>query len=65
MLTDPESVKIHLQRNYLFTLLGATGVKAVRKYVGEIDTWLILFAAKEIKGKTFKKVFKNNECVLS
>jgi len=34
---DPKSVKRYWQLDWILTLLGATGVKAVRKYVGEID----------------------------
>jgi len=31
---DPKSVKRYWQLDWILTLLGATGVKAVRKYVG-------------------------------
>jgi hypothetical protein len=34
---DSKSVKTHLQLDWILTLLGATGVKAVRKYVDEIE----------------------------
>jgi len=34
---DPKSVKRYWQLDWTLTLLGATGVKAVRKYVGEIE----------------------------
>jgi len=36
---DPKSVKRYWQLDWILTLLGATGVKAVRKYVGEIEPW--------------------------
>jgi len=40
---DPKSVKRYWQLDWILTLLGATGVKAVRKYVGEIDPrWRVL-----------------------
>jgi hypothetical protein len=35
---DPKSKKGHLQFDCLFALLGSTGIKAVRKHVGEMDT---------------------------
>ena len=35
---DPKSVKRYWQLDWILMLLGATGVKAVRKYVGEIDS---------------------------
>jgi hypothetical protein len=35
----PKRVRIQSSCQCLFTLLGSTGAKAVRKYVGEIDTW--------------------------
>ncbi len=34
---DPKSVKRYWQLDWILTLLGATAVKAVRKYVGEIE----------------------------
>ncbi len=34
---DPKSVKRYWQLDWILTLLGATGVKAVHKYVGEIE----------------------------
>ncbi len=34
---DPKSVKRYWQLDWVLTLWGATGVKAVRKYVDEID----------------------------
>jgi hypothetical protein len=34
---DPKSVKRYWHRDWILTLLGATGVKAVRKNVGEIE----------------------------
>jgi len=34
---DPKSVKRHWQLDWILMLLGATGVKAVRKYVGETE----------------------------
>ncbi len=34
---DPKSVKRYWQLDWILTLLGATGVKAVRKYVDEIE----------------------------
>ncbi len=34
---DPKSVKRYWQLKLILMLLGATGVKAVRKYVGEIE----------------------------
>ncbi len=34
---DPKSVKRYWQLDWILTLLGATGVKAVSKYVGEIE----------------------------
>jgi len=38
---DPQSVKRYWQLDWILSLLGATGVKAVRKCVGEIEprTW--------------------------
>jgi len=36
---DPKSVKRYWQLDWILTLLGATRVKAVRKYVGEIEPW--------------------------
>jgi len=34
---DHKSVKRYWQLDWILTILGATGVKAVRKYVGEIE----------------------------
>jgi len=34
---DPKSVKRYWQLDWILTLLGATGVKAARKYVGETE----------------------------
>jgi len=34
---DPKSVKRYWQLDWILMLLGAMGVKAVRKYVGEIE----------------------------
>jgi len=34
---DPKIVKRYWQLDWILTLFGATGVKAVHKYVGEID----------------------------
>ncbi len=34
---DPKSVKRYWQLDWILTLLGDTGVKAVRKYVDEIN----------------------------
>jgi len=34
---DPKSVKWYWQLDWILTLLGSTGAKAVRKYVGEIE----------------------------
>ncbi len=34
---DPKSVKRYWWLDWIFTLLGATGVKVSRKYVGEIE----------------------------
>jgi len=34
---DPKSAKRYWQLDWILTLLGATGVKAVSKYVGEIE----------------------------
>jgi hypothetical protein len=36
---DLKSVKRYWQHDWIVTLLGAMGVKAVRKYVGEIEPW--------------------------
>jgi len=36
---DPKSVKRYWQLDWILTLLGVTGVKAVHKYVGEIEPW--------------------------
>ncbi len=36
---DPKCVKRYWQLDWILTLLGATGVKAVHKYVGEIEPW--------------------------
>ncbi len=38
MLIDPKSVKRYWQLDWILTLLGATHIKALRKFVGEIDT---------------------------
>ena len=40
MLTDPKSVKKTVNSSSFFALLGSTGVKALSKYVDEIDPWL-------------------------
>jgi len=37
--TDHKSVKRYWQLDWILTLLGATCVKAARKYVDEIDPW--------------------------
>ncbi len=39
LLKDPKSVKRYWRLDWVLMLLGATGVKAVRKYVGEIEPW--------------------------
>ncbi len=38
---EPKSVKRYWQLAWILKLLGATGVKAAHKYVGEIDPWFI------------------------
>jgi len=38
---DPKSVKRYWQLDWVLTLWEATGVKAVLKYVDEIDPWCI------------------------
>jgi len=37
MLVGPKSAKQICQLDWILTLLGATGVKSVHKYVGEIE----------------------------
>jgi len=41
MLEDPKSVKRYRRLDWVLTLWGATGVKAVHKYVDEIDPCLL------------------------
>ncbi len=36
---DSKSVKRYWQLDWLLTLLGSTGVRVVRKYVGKIEPW--------------------------
>ncbi len=40
---DPKSVKRYLQLDWILTLLGATSVKTILKYVGEIEPRCLLF----------------------
>ncbi len=62
-LVDPESVKRYWQLDWILTLLGATGVKAVRKYVGEIEPRSLLMRVAVnnhyIRFELFKEFFEN------
>jgi len=62
-LVDPKSVKRNWQLDWILTLLGATGVKAVHKYVGEIEPWCqfhqcftgAFFVRKFVQSQTLKQ----------
>jgi len=60
---DPKSVKRYWQLDWILTLLGATGIKAVCKYVGEIETksWQIVqYKGKEKRRTVFKVIRSTN-----
>jgi hypothetical protein len=48
---DPKSVKRYWQLDWILMLLGATGVNAVRKYVGEIEPWCQLMSSRPHRKK--------------
>jgi len=57
-LVDPKSVKRYWQLDWILTLLGATGVKAVRKYVGKINPWSGYFGMSKVWSRRLKTQWK-------
>jgi len=58
---DSKSVKRYWQLDWILTLLGATGVKAARKYVGEIEPWSSYFTMHWFRNSLFSAHMTENK----